>query len=68
MGPFDLPGPQFLALYAVLVALGFLLAWLLRRSARAPRGTSASEKWLEPAPSWPAAWASDLIRNFVTLP
>jgi uncharacterized protein (TIGR04222 family) len=36
MDPFDLPGPQFLLLYAVLVALGFLLAWLLRRSARAP--------------------------------
>ena len=48
MNPFDLPGPQFLALYAVVVLAGVVVAVILRRRARAPSDTVSEDPPLHP--------------------
>src|SRR4051794_2850821 len=43
MNPFDLPGPQFLAFYAVLFVAALVVASILRRSLRQPDASGAYE-------------------------
>jgi uncharacterized protein (TIGR04222 family) len=48
MNPFDLPGPQFLALYAAMVLAGVVLAFIVRRKSRTPSHDLLEDPRLNP--------------------
>src|SRR5262245_15930945 len=48
MNPFDLAGPQFLGVFAVVAFLGLMAAWWIRRSYREPDGLPREEPELHP--------------------
>src|SRR5262245_14721939 len=48
MNPFDLPGPSFLGVFALVAFLGLMAAWWIRRSYREPDGQLREEPELHP--------------------